>query len=179
MAEPKIKINRAPVLTLWGAVVAERLGFNPEEALTLGKAVAGLNAQSKGQRLGIYKPAEEGEEGRQKLRERQERGETVMIEIVGRPVPAAYTEDGLRATAKGEPIEPRSVERYLEKKFGPHLDEVRSAMQALARSYQPQELERRAYAFYEKFRPSVPEGARGWGAEGELDLGLIRSLGEK
>lgn len=33
-------INRAPVLTLWAAVVSERLGFNEAEALTLGKAVA-------------------------------------------------------------------------------------------------------------------------------------------
>ena len=54
MANKKIKINRAPVLTLWAAVVAERLGYNKSEALTLGKAVAGLNAQSKGRRLGIY-----------------------------------------------------------------------------------------------------------------------------
>ena len=48
MAKKKIKINRAPVLTLWAAVVAERLGYNKNEALMLGEAVAGLNAQSKG-----------------------------------------------------------------------------------------------------------------------------------
>jgi len=52
-------INRAPVLTLWAAVVAERLGFDREEALTLGKSVAGLTAQSKGQRLGIFTPSPE------------------------------------------------------------------------------------------------------------------------
>ena len=52
-----ITINRAPVLTLWAAVVAERLGFDPDEALTLGKALAGLTAQSKGQRLGIFTPS--------------------------------------------------------------------------------------------------------------------------
>lgn len=43
----QITINRAPVLTLWAAVVAERAGYDPEAALTLGKCVAGLNAQSK------------------------------------------------------------------------------------------------------------------------------------
>jgi hypothetical protein len=48
----KIQINRAPVLTLWAAVAAERLGFHPDEALSLGKALARLNAQSKGRRLG-------------------------------------------------------------------------------------------------------------------------------
>jgi hypothetical protein len=52
-----ILINRAPVLTLWAATVAERMGFKREEALSLGKAVAGLTAQSKGRRLGIGKRA--------------------------------------------------------------------------------------------------------------------------
>jgi hypothetical protein len=46
-----ITINRAPVLTLWAAVVVERLGFDWQEALTLGRAVAGLSAHSKGARL--------------------------------------------------------------------------------------------------------------------------------
>lgn len=31
-----VTINRAPVLTFWAAVVAERLGFARGEALTLG-----------------------------------------------------------------------------------------------------------------------------------------------
>jgi hypothetical protein len=175
MSEDKIKINRAPVLTLWGAVVAERLGFDSEEALTLGKAVAGLNAQSKGQRLGIFQPGEADESERKRLRER-EAGETVMVEIVGRPVPAVNTEGGLRATAKGEPIEPRSVQRYLEKKFGADLDRVREALAGLAASYGPKELASRAYDLYEKFRPEVPEGARGWGAAGDLDLDKIRKM---
>jgi hypothetical protein len=37
-------MNRAPVLTLWAAVVGEVLGSEHDEALTLGRAVAGLNA---------------------------------------------------------------------------------------------------------------------------------------
>jgi hypothetical protein len=41
MAEDRILINRAPALTLWAAVVAERLGFKRDEALSLGKALAG------------------------------------------------------------------------------------------------------------------------------------------
>jgi hypothetical protein len=51
-----VRVNRAPVLTLWAAVVAERLGFDHDEALTLGRAVAGLNAYSKGVRLGLIEP---------------------------------------------------------------------------------------------------------------------------
>jgi hypothetical protein len=55
MGNDEILINRAPVLTLWAAVVAERLGFDREAALSLGKTLAGLNVQPKGRRLGIYK----------------------------------------------------------------------------------------------------------------------------
>jgi hypothetical protein len=51
-----IKINRAPVLTLWATVVAERLGFDQDTALTLGQAVAGLSAYAKGVSLGIIEP---------------------------------------------------------------------------------------------------------------------------
>jgi hypothetical protein len=84
MARKAISINRAPVLTLWAAVVAQRLGFDEDEALTLGKAVAGLNAYSKGRRLGLFKPHEEKET---KAREKAQ-GERFFIEVLGRPVPA-------------------------------------------------------------------------------------------
>ena len=36
-----VMVNRALVLTLWAAVVAEVLGFEHDEALTFGRAVAG------------------------------------------------------------------------------------------------------------------------------------------
>ena len=47
-----VMVNRAPVLTLWAAVVAEVLGLEHDEALTLGRAIAELNAYSKGVSLG-------------------------------------------------------------------------------------------------------------------------------
>lgn len=43
-----VQINRAPVLTLWVAVVAERQGFSKEAGLTFGKAISAMLAQSKG-----------------------------------------------------------------------------------------------------------------------------------
>src|SRR4051794_24451165 len=52
-----IRVNRAPVLTLWATVVAERLGFDRDATLTLGRAVAGSSAQMKGLALGIYEPS--------------------------------------------------------------------------------------------------------------------------
>jgi hypothetical protein len=172
MATKKVKINRAPVLTLWGAVVAEQLGFDREEALTLGKAVAGLNAQSKGRRLGIFKP---GKEKGEKARER-ERDQQFFVETVGRTVPAVNTAKGVRATVKGKPIDPASVQRYLDQKFGDELAEVHAAMAELAAAFEPEELADEAYTLYEKFRPEIPAGKKGWGAAGELDLDHIRSL---
>ena len=40
-------VNRAPILTLWAAVVAEHLGHPPDTALTLGRFVAGSAARVK------------------------------------------------------------------------------------------------------------------------------------
>jgi hypothetical protein len=39
---PPIRVNRAPVLTLWATVVAERLGYSAEAAHTLGGIVFGI-----------------------------------------------------------------------------------------------------------------------------------------
>ena len=174
MANKKIKINRAPVLTLWAAVVAERMGYKKDEALTFGKAVAGLNAQSKGRRLGIYEEKTEEEKEKEKKKEKPVKVE--FIEILGRGVPAVKTPKGLRAAIKGEAIHAGSVEAYLKQKFKDDLDEARAAMEKLAKAYTPKKLEKEAYGLYEKFRPEVPEGTKGWGAKGELDLDYIRSL---
>jgi len=174
MANKKIKINRAPVLTLWAAVVAERLGYNKNEALTLGKAVAGLNAQSKGRRLGIYE--EKSEEEKEKEAKRKKPVEVKFVELLGRGIPTVKTPKGMRAAIKGEEIDPDSVETYLQQKFKEDLDEARSAMEKLAKACTPKQLEKEAFGLYEKFRPVVPEGTKGWGAKGELDLEYIRSL---
>jgi hypothetical protein len=167
-----ISSNRAPVLTLWAAVVAQRLGFDEDEALTLGKALAGLNAQSKGRRLGIFKPHQE----RAKKAREKEPGERFWIEVLGRPVPATKTDGGIRAARGRNPIDPDSVRRYLNHQFGDDLKAVRSAMQKLARVYKPQELAEDAYRLYERFRPAIPAGKKAWGAKGDLDLGLIGRL---
>jgi hypothetical protein len=176
MVDKKIKINRAPVLTLWAAVVAERLGYDEETALTLGKAVAGLNAQSKGRKLGIYE--EKSKEEKEKEAKKKKPVKTEFIEVLGRDVPAVKTPKGLRAAIKGEAIDPESVETYLKQKFKDDFDEARSAMKKLAKAFTPKQLEGKAYGLYEKFRPEIPEGTKGWGAKGELDLDYIRSLAE-
>lgn len=175
MAAVTITVNRAPVLTPWTAVVAERLGFDWHEALTLGRAVAGLNAYSKGVRRGLFTPApKEVKDKRRKLAD----GEKLHIDLLGRAVPAVHTPDGIRALSKDRPIAPPSVERYLDGKFGDSLPTVRNAMETLARSMPPERLAADAFMLYGQFRPDVPAGARGWGAGGRLDTRRIVALAQ-
>ncbi|MGH7121295.1 MAG: hypothetical protein ACREFP_20275 [Acetobacteraceae bacterium] len=168
-----ISINRAPVLTLWAAVVAERLGFDWAEAMTLARAVAGLNAYSKGVHLGLFQPTPDAERERRKA---AEAGATLRIALLGRAVPAVQTPEGVRALSKHRPIEPESVERYLRGKFGESFDEAKQAMERLASGLPPHDLALHAYHLYEQFRPTIPAGARGWGAQGQLDLDAIANL---
>jgi hypothetical protein len=60
----------------------------------LGTAVARLNAQAKGRRLGIFRPHE------QKAKETRgkKRGEEFRVEVCGRAAPAKNMDDGIRAT---------------------------------------------------------------------------------
>lgn len=169
-----IKINRAPVMTLWAAVVAERLGFRRDEALTMGRAVAGLNAYSKAVSLGLVEPST-----REIERKRRDGDRGFHVDLLRRAVPVARTAAGLRALGNDKPIRPESVVRYLESKFGDALDDVRAAMVALARSLPPRELAAQAYRLYEEFRPAIPAGAKGWGAAGALDLDKIRNLAKQ
>jgi hypothetical protein len=168
-------VNRAPVLTLWASVVAERLGFDHDEALTLGRAVAGLNAYSKGVSLGLYEPTPDTE---RKRRRKARAGETLQVDLLHRAVPVVQMPEGVRALSKDRPISPASVERYLTGKFGDALEEARDAMMTLAHSMSEDVLAVRAYRLYEQFRSEIPTGTAGWAAKGKLDLDRIASLGE-
>lgn len=177
MSAHTVTVNRAPVLTLWAAVVAERLGHEHDTALTLGKAVSGLNAQAKGRNLGIFgTPKAHAPGGEPK---KAGLGEDYWVEICGRSVPVKKTAEGPRAVVRDEAIDPGKVEKYLQSKFGDALPEARAALVELAAALPPQELEGAAYGLYEQFRPAIPPGKQGWGAKGELDLGLIRKLSER
>ena len=178
MAESRpILINRAPVLTLWAAVVAQRLGFDREEGLTLGKAVAGLNAYSKGRSLGLFEPkAASLKTVRERARKKKDAG-AFDVALLQRAVSVVPTPDGLRALVKDKPVDPAGVERYLKSKFGEEdLAAVEKAMRMLAKSRTPARLAVEAYTLYERFRPEIPAGVAGWGAKGVLDLEKIEGL---
>ncbi|MEO8139454.1 MAG: hypothetical protein ABI742_07410 [Gemmatimonadota bacterium] len=166
-------VNRAPVLTIWAMIVAERLGHSRATALTLGKALAGMNAQSKGRRLGIYDEATT-KPGTSKVK-KPAAPPPKSVSLLGRAIAVTKTASGLRAIAKDVPVTPASVERYLTQKFGAALPEVEAAMREVAESYSPKRLAEIGFTLYEKFRPEIPEGVKGWGAKGRLSLETIRA----
>ena len=89
-------VNRAPVLTLWATVVAERLGYPPETALTLGRFVAGSSARAKARRLGISDDKQDAEERYAQAAELKPTRQAVRL--LGRDIPVLDAADGtLRA----------------------------------------------------------------------------------
>ena len=174
----EIRVNRAPVLTLWAAVVAERLGHDPDAAITLGRAVAGSSARAKARAIGLDEgEREEGTHDGAKGPGRRA-GPVRTVHLLGRDVPVAEAKGGVRALDGGEPASPRPVRAYVEHAFGEHLPAVRRAMERLAASLDPAELNRVGFRLYERFRPEVPAGAKGWGAKGVLHLARIEGAAD-
>jgi hypothetical protein len=173
----RIEINRAPVLTLWVAVVAERQGYAYEEGLSFGKAISGILAHSKGRRLGVY---EDKDQQDRKRKTKQQQKEKEKFDVFGMRIAGQTTKEGTRlALQNNKPISPVSVESYLRRAFGPYYEQGKEAMRALAKAYPPEKLGSEAYSLYEKIRPQVPGGMKGWGAKGYLDLNLLHQLQEK
>lgn len=171
----KIEINRAPVLTLWASVVAERLGHSRATALTLGKTIAGKVAYSKAQTIGRARKRKPETSSTPKPAGEKTR----LLAFMGRHCTMIETASGMMALSEGEPVSPGEVELYLDEKFGDKLEAVRLSMADLANSRSPAQLAREAVGLYRKFCPSIPAGSAGWGKDGVLDLENIKRLAER
>lgn len=84
----RLLVNHAPVLTLWAAVVAKRLGVERDEALTLARAFAGLNAYAEGKALGIFHPKPAEVKAKRKT---LKHGEGLTVNLLHGAVPAVRT----------------------------------------------------------------------------------------
>lgn len=135
--DKKITVNRAPVLTLWAAIVAEHLGHDADTAITLGRAVAGSSARIKARAIGIEEPGEGADKPKPKPAAKPE-----TVHLLGRDVLVAKAKGGLRALADGKAAAVPPARGYVERAFGEHLAAIRKAMGALAGSLDPEELNR-------------------------------------
>lgn len=106
---------------MWVAAVAERQGFNFDEAVTFGKAISGLFAQSKGKRIGIVDDdAKEPEESKKKNKK-----ETEKFEVFGNSISGKTTDKGRFAVESGKAIAPNTVKAYLHRAFKTDYDRVK------------------------------------------------------
>ena len=81
----------------------------------------------------------------------------------------------LRAEDDGKLASAKSVQSYSAGAFGDRLGEAQAAMEALAASLPPEELNRVGFRLYERFRPDVSVAAPGSGTKRELRLERIVS----
>jgi hypothetical protein len=184
VAQVKLAVSRASLLTLWASVVAERLGHRRATALTLAKAVAGATARLKVRVIGREKwtcsREEMGPALGLDLPPLHKKAAMAHVVLLGRTIPLLTDASGQpRAALRTLPTrdggvaneyvaaDPAEVERYLIKTFGRHLADLRNAMEVLAACYDSTELNRIGFQLYEKFQPSGPhdrEGSRGTAA---------------
>ena len=180
-------INRAPVLTLWAAVLAH---LGPAHlpwlsALTVGKAIAGMLAQSRGRAIGIYEPQSDRGHKRQKTPEEKAREEH-DVQVLGIKVHMARLNEHVVATISNKPVNASQCDRYIHQHFGANRPRVIAAMKYLVHCLLARGADgesditgRYSFTLYESFRPCTANGqAPGWGQKGELDLRKIVEIGK-
>jgi hypothetical protein len=172
-----VRVNRAPVLTLWAAVVAERQGHARSAALSIGRWIAGTLAHSRGCALGLYERRERSEQERAKAAARDAALGVRKVDAFGMKVPAMDAPGGGGGTpvavSGGKPLDPARAEAYVGRAFGgaDGAAAARRALEALAAAVPKARLGKEAYKIYEEIRPEA-----GWGQRGAFDLGAIERL---
>ena len=176
-----IIINRAPVLQLWAASVAHVIypELSWETCLSAGSAVSSICAVAKGRSIGTV-PEKDGSEAKQEKREKAKKKKNDLDEI-GVMHFKLRLRDGLAVVGSDEKGKPGS-EDALKKKFGDEqYDKAKYAFDDALKSWKgkEEELNNKAFHFYEVFRPDVSKGQKGWGRKGELNLNTIASTVKK
>eukprot|EP01113_Clastostelium_recurvatum_P002124 TRINITY_DN10886_c0_g1_i1.p1 TRINITY_DN10886_c0_g1~~TRINITY_DN10886_c0_g1_i1.p1 ORF type:complete len:266 (+),score=66.05 TRINITY_DN10886_c0_g1_i1:586-1383(+) len=177
----EVVVNRSPVLILWTAVVAHTEGYSWDASLSIGKAFAAMCAQAKGRHIGIIKgkdtsSATQATEG--------EKDESFKIDVFHTKIWATRIGGGgdIRAVQSNGPIDTTHVLRYLQDNFGDTLPAFRNAFSdlvgTLRSAYGEKDYTKHAFEMYEKFRPTVPQGRRGWGHKSSLHVSTIEELRE-
>ncbi|KAJ7665541.1 hypothetical protein B0H17DRAFT_1184561 [Mycena rosella] len=162
-------VNRAPLMTAWSTLVAERLGFQREEALSIASVFTELNAVSKGVSMGIYK------KGTERGMEASKGGSQPYVELMGRrPLFQAHTSQW-RALSNGTAVPPSTAFSYISRALRQTTPHIIGALRLLAESFTPQEINAKAWSLYADFRPEV----KGWGDRAEVKCETILALRKK
>lgn len=165
-------VNRAPVLQLWAASVTHLLhpSFTWSTCLSAGSAISSLCAISKGRSIGTIEPAKETEEkAERRKRAKKEQEDLEEMEVMGFKL---KVKDGLVVAGSDKKGKPGS-EASLKAKFGDEAyNRTKAAFEKALEAWKgaEEELNEKAFGFYERFRPEVSASQKGWGRKAELDL---------
>ncbi|KAJ8086717.1 hypothetical protein PM082_005540 [Marasmius tenuissimus] len=144
-----VVINRAPLMTLWATMVAERMGFKREEALTIEK---GLDATSGGTQP--------------------------YVDFIGRSPLYQTQDEEWRALLHSTPAKPSAAFGYISRSFRQTTPHVAGSLRLLADSYSPNEINGKAWSLYVKFRPDVNEWGKRSKVECSDILNLRKPVGD-
>ncbi|KAJ3901220.1 hypothetical protein F5879DRAFT_348171 [Lentinula edodes] len=159
-------VNRAPLMTAWATVVAERMGFQREEALSIASSYTEMNALSKGVSLGIYR------EGKQKGLEATKGGTQPYVDLMGRRPLYQIQNNCWRALHNGTPAQPSTAYAYLSRSLRQTMPFIMGALRLLVNSFAPHEINAKAWGLYTQFRPA----GEGWGERSEVRCTTILAL---
>ena len=172
--EKPIIINRAPVLELWGACVAHFL--HPELSwdlcLSIGSSISTITAISKGRSIGTIAPPDESKNDASDNQDKKQGDQLPAVRVMGFPM--TIKDDSIMV--KGKPKKTREVS--LVRKYGSEetYGKAKDAMTQALGDWKGKEddLDAKAFHMYERFRPDVAKGQKGWGRKGELHLSKVR-----
>ncbi|CDO71254.1 hypothetical protein BN946_scf184908.g11 [Trametes cinnabarina] len=159
-------VNRAPIMMAWAFIVAERLGFGREEALSIASVYTEMNAVTKGVSLGIYKG------GSENGKEASRTGSQPYVELMGRRPLYQTASSQWHALSSGQPSPPTKAFSYITRALRQTAPYIVGALRLLAASYPPVELNKKGFSLYAEFRPA----AEGWGQKGEVRCSSILAL---
>ncbi|KAJ6598982.1 hypothetical protein DFH09DRAFT_1243465 [Mycena vulgaris] len=162
-------VNRAPLMTAWSTLVAERLGFQREEALSIASVFTELNAISKGISMGIYK------QGTERGMEASKGGSQPYVELMGRRPLFQTQTSQWRALSNGTAVQPSTAFSYISRALRQTTPYIIGALRLLVESFTPQEINGKAWGLYAEFRPEV----NGWGERAEVKCETILALRKK
>ncbi|BEI80468.1 hypothetical protein CcaverHIS002_0109970 [Cutaneotrichosporon cavernicola] len=152
-----VTVNRAPVKTAWAYTVARRLGFDAQESLSLAHVYVHIGSMKHALNLGNIYDAAQTRDAEDEIRE-----------LPGEAGPVIERPNGTwRAIQKGVPVEPSVGYLYITRALKDCAPHVLGAMQLVADSYEPEELNIAGTAIYSAFKPDVVESRprRGDGKE--------------
>lgn len=177
--DSEIIINRAPVLQLWSACVTHSVYPELEwkTCLSAGSAISTICAVAKGRSIGTVPEKDVSEEKEKKKEDAKKKQKDLdKFEVMHFNL---RLKDGLALVGSGDAKGKPGNEEALKKKFGDEeYQKVRDTFEDVLGSWkgEEEELSKNAFGFYEKFRPDVKSGQKGWGRKGKLSLEKIREV---